>query len=635
MTFALEQLPWLMPAPANLLKRLGHISESEHDSAIASLRALATTALNANQLAAVARTASALKDRLDALTPLHPLRLGILGDTTTSFLPPAIAASGIRHGLDVSVAEAPFGQVMQEALSPASTIAQHRPDVVLLMIGLPTLGLDLEPVGDTGEAAVEKAVAHVMRLRDAIRKNTDAAVIIPTLPKPRDNLFGNLEVGLPGSLGWSIDCYNAALAAWIAGEPDHLLDLAGLANSVGLSSWHDEKLWHLAKVPFADRFVPLFSDHVARLLAAHVGLSRRALVVDLDNTLWGGVIGDDGLDGIVIGQGDPVGEAYLAFQETLRRLKQRGIVLSVCSKNDDALAREPFNLHPDMVLNEQDFAVFQANWTDKPSNLRAISDRLSLGLESFVFVDDNPVERAHVRETLPMVAVPEMPTDPALFAPTLLAAGYFETTVVSREDADRAEYYRANAQRAELLHDIGSTGEFLRSLDMTSQFQAADDLSIKRITQLVNKSNQFNLTTRRHDELALRRFSAASGHSLFAVRLSDKFGDNGVVSALHLEPNENSLDIETWVMSCRVLGRSLEEAILDVSVKIARAQGAHELRGHYLPTKRNALVKDLYERLGFESGTQDDAGTDWILKLDRYVEPSLPIRIEIDDRLLA
>lgn len=635
MTFTLEQLPWLVPAPTDILDRLRHIVESDQDSSIASLRTLATTALNTNQLSMVARTVTELKGKLESLSPLRPVRLAIIGETTTSFFPSAMVASGVRHGLDISVVEAPFNQVIQESISPNSTISQERPDVVLLMVGMQTLGLGQKPITEDGEAAVSEAISQITRLRDSIRQNTGATVIIPTIPKPRDSLFGNLEAGQPGSIAWSVDQYNSALGMWLSKEPDLLLDLAGLANNLGLSAWHDERLWHLAKVPFADRFIPIFGDHVARVLAAHAGLARRVLVLDLDNTLWGGVIGDDGLEGIIIGQGDPVGEAYTAFQATLRLLKERGIVLTACSKNEDSIAREPFRQHPDMLLKEKDFSVFQANWTDKPSNIKAIAEKLSLGLDALVFVDDNPVERAHVRETLPQVAVPELPSDPALFTPTLLAAGYFETTAISHEDAERANYYQANAQRAELLHEIGSTEDFLQSLDMTSQFRAADDLSIKRIAQLVNKSNQFNLTTQRHDEMALREFAETPGHSLLSARLRDKFGDNGIVSVIHLAPNKNSLEFETWVMSCRVLGRSLEEAVLEVAVRIARAQGAQDLRGFYLPTERNALVKGLYARLGFAPVSLDPVREEWSLRLEDYVEPSLPMQIEIYNGLVG
>ena len=297
-----------------------------------------------------------------------------------------------------------------------------------------------------------------------------------------------------------IDAVNRELAAYVLGSGDVLLDVAGLAETVGLANWHNQQLWNLGKFSFSDEWIPLYGDHVARCVAAIRGKSKKVLVLDLDNTVWGGVIGDDGLEGIKIAQGDARGEAHLAVQRLALDLRQRGIVLAVSSKNTDAVAREPFEKHPEMLLKLEHIAVFQANWNDKATNIQAIAEELSLGLDAMVFLDDNPVERGLVRRLLPQVAVPELPEDPSGYARTLAAAGYFEAVAFADEDLKRAGYYQDNARRAKLQTKVGGVDAYLASLDMTITFQPFDAIGRARIVQLINKSNQYNLTTRRYTD---------------------------------------------------------------------------------------------------------------------------------------
>ena len=547
-----------------------------------------------------------------------------------SLLPSAITAAGFRHGLDLEVFEAPYNQIVQEAHDPASATNRFNPDIVMVLSGPQTLGFHDRVVHSDAAAAVDAALGTVRSLRDCFSRHSRAICIWPNLPRNGFGVFGHMEAGLPGAPAWQTEHYNIALAQWLNTEADLLFDLAGLVAVVGTDRWRDEKLWRVAKLPFNTRCIPLFADHVARLIAAHSGMSRRALILDLDNTLWHGVIGDDGLEGINLDEGDPIGESYLEVQRMALRLKQRGVVLCVCSKNDSNIAREPFRHHPAMLLKEDDFAVFMANWTDKAHNVVSIAERLSLGLDSLVFVDDNPAERLRVREAHPGVAVPELPDDPALFASTLLAAGYFETTVLSAEDENRADFYKANAERAELQVEIGSTKDFLRSLQMTAWVGTPSDLSFRRVAQLVAKSNQFNLTTRRHDETRLRRFADDPNQELIQVRLEDRFGDNGIVAVLHLCKNVNVLEIETWVMSCRVLGRMLEDTIVEILTREAQDMGCDRLRGEYLATSRNGLVADLYKRLGFTEAGHAGESRLWELLLADYDAPVLPIMVKAD-----
>jgi FkbH-like protein len=343
---------------------------------------------------------------------------------------------------------------------------------------------------------------------------------------------------------------NDAIADDVRDSSDVLFDVASLAESVGLANWHSPREWNLAKLPFSSDFLPLYADHVCRLIASMNGKSRRCLVLDLDNTVWGGVIGDDGLAGIKLAQGDAEGEAFLELQRYALALRDRGVVLAVSSKNTDEIARSPFREHPEMLLREEHIAVFQANWSDKPTNITAIANELSLGLESFVFVDDNPFERELVRSRLPQVAVVELPEDPALYARTVAAAGYFELTKLSAEDLNRAKFYETNSRRAELQKSVGNLDEYLASLDMEIVFQPFDVVGRTRIAQLINKSNQYNLTTQRYSEGDVAAMEADQNVFTLQIRLIDRFGDNGMISVVICRGvGESVWTIDTWLMS--------------------------------------------------------------------------------------
>jgi HAD superfamily phosphatase (TIGR01681 family) len=291
---------------------------------------------------------------------------------------------------------------------------------------------------------VQDCLAYIRSVLESVRTKSGAQILVQNFAMPTESLAGSYEGRLPGTLTWLLNRLNSELDT-LASDNTFIVDIAGLAANVGLANWHDPTLWNIAKLPFAQKYLPIYADYICRILAARLGKSRRCLILDLDNTLWGGVIGDDGVDGILIGNGDATGEAHLHVQKIALELRGRGVVLAVSSKNEDATARQPFREHSDMLLKENHIAVFLANWSDKASNIREIAATLSLGLESMVFLDDNPAERLQVRRELPEVAVPELPTDPALYARTLIAAGYFEAVTFSDEDRQRATFYQDNA----------------------------------------------------------------------------------------------------------------------------------------------------------------------------------------------
>ncbi len=626
-----KNLSWLPRPPSDFAARCKALPGSKGDPG-RQARALATYSLNENQASRLGRTIAALLQSGRSLSPLVPFRLGILGNGTLDLIEPVLVATAARHGIALECIRGAYDQFLQDALAPGSDVNRSRPDAVL--IALDHRGLSIQPAPGNASAAaqvVDDAIDLLDTLRAAIRTNSGATCILQTLAPPPEGLFGSLDRTIPGTARNLVDALNHRIVETLRQSDDILLDVAGIAETVGLAEWHSPSLWNMAKLPFADAFVPLYADHVARLIAAMRGKSRRCLVLDLDNTVWGGVIGDDGVEGIKIAQGDPAGEAHLGVQQLALALRARGVVLAVSSKNTDSVARQPFIDHPDMLLKEEHIAVFQANWNDKATNIRAIATELALGLESLVFLDDNPVERGLIRQELPEVAVPELAEDPADYARTLAAAGYFESVRFSDEDRSRAEMYQGNARRLQLQKQIGDIDSYLRSLDMRIVFSRFDATTRARVSQLINKSNQFNLTTRRYSEAEVAEVEMDRDAMTLHAQLIDKFGDNGIICVIICRATAPATwSIDTWLMSCRVLGRGVEKMVLREILLQARASGIERLIGIYRPTDRNGMVQDHYANLGFSPiGDEPDGTTRWELAADTEVEPA-PMAVERD-----
>jgi FkbH-like protein len=612
------ELQWLLPAPKDFSDRLKALDNSPGPLG-SELQALAQHGLNLNQLTKLAKAIARANNDGKSFDPLVPFRLAVLSNSTIDLLVPALVASAARRGIALEVIQPSYDQVAQEALTPDSKVNSSKPDAVLFALDYRALPLKLSLGNSEASAAtVEGVIGYLKALRDGVKTNSNAVCIFQSFAPPVETLFGSLDRALPGSIRNLIDGINRELAEFVLGSGDVLLDVGGLAETVGLANWHDTQLWNMAKLSFSDEFIPLYADHVGRTVAAIRGKSGKVLILDLDNTVWGGVIGDDGLEGIKIAQGDATGEAHLAVQRIALDLRKRGIVLAVSSKNTDEVARAPFEQHPEMLLRLDHIAVFQANWNDKATNIQAIAEELSLGLDSMVFLDDNPVERGLVRKLLPQVAVPELPEDPSGYARTLAAGGYFEAVTLAAEDLKRAGFYQDNAKRASLQKQAGGVDAYLASLDMTITFQPFEGKGRARIVQLINKSNQYNLTTRRYTEPEILELECDPKAFTLQVRLTDIFGDNGMISVVICRPAGNETwEIDTWLMSCRVLGRKVEHMVLRKIVEHARAVGIHKLIGIYRPTERNKLVIDHYAKLGFNKVREEESGlTEWELLVE-------------------
>lgn len=618
-------MTWL-PIPSDFRRDLRAAREAPHSAArLESLVCLAEHRLGYLETLQLDRALG--EQATESIPGFSLLRLAILASSTVDHLAPAIRVAGLRRRLLINVHVGRYGQYRQEILDSASPLHKFDPHVVLLSLTAREFGSSV-PLTATAEEVHETTARSVDELRLLWRKareTLNATIIQQNLLNVADPVFGSYDRLVPSTPARVIARLNDQLAAAAASDSVLLLDIAGASERDGRDAWFDSGRWLHGKLEIAPQAAPWYGELLARIVAAQRGLSKKCLVVDLDNTLWGGVVGDDGIAGIVLGEGSAAGEAYLAVQRYAKQLKERGVILAVCSKNDPVIAQVVFRDHPEMILRRTDIAAFVANWDDKAGNLRAIAAQLNIGLDSLVFVDDNPVERARIREELPMVAVPELPEDPAHYARCLADAGYFEAVSFTTEDRQRTEQYAANTRRDELLESSGRVDNFLRRLEMSTLCGPFAAVDLPRVTQLINKTNQFNPTTRRYSTEEIERLASVPENVTLQFRLLDKFGDNGLVSAMILRPDADRpdvLEIESWVMSCRVFGRQLEFEAMNTAVAEARRRGARAFRADYIFTKQNAVIRDLYPSLGFTQVHEPEpvnGGTRWFLNLSGYV----------------
>ena len=562
--------------------------------------------------------------------PTKSVRLAMLSSSTVDHLLPGIRVGGLRRDLWITTYTHDYGQYMQELSNSTSDLYRFAPNVVWFALdGWHLLGEVDATISAGGaaravDAAIERCVFLWRRAKSAFACHIIQQTPLPVFPA----LMGHNEHRLPGSKKALLARITQRLREVSAEHDVDLIDTDMLVAKDGLDAWHDSRFWFKAKHEIRASAGPMYGDHVARLLAAQHGRSFKCLVLDLDNTLWGGVIGDDGLDGVVLGQGSPAGEAFVALQRYVWNLSQRGVILAVCSKNDEANAFLPFDRHPEMVLKRSDIACFVANWSDKASNIREIARRLNIGVDSLVFLDDNPFERNIVRRELPMVAVPELPEDPSGYVRCLAAAGYFEITTLTAEDLERSNQYQTNAQRDQIRASAIDLEGYLNELDMVLNWRPFDAIGRQRIVQLISKTNQFNLTTRRYSDTDVDLTMDDPRCMTLQVRLLDRFGDNGIISIIIGRMVETALQIETWLMSCRVLGRKVEVACLNLIMQEAARLGAATVVGEYRSTAKNGMVKEHYAKLGFVRIDPLAEGGDWWSHSVPDFEPTaVPMRI--------
>ena len=533
-------------------------------------------------------------------TNFKTIKIAVLGDSATQLIVQAIKGYGYEEQISFECFEADFDQIERQTLDTSSDLYKFDPEYVLIFQSTQKFISKFYLFNEQDRDHFSEMISNKTKeVCDTLNSKLSCKIIISNLPETDDNVFGNYFNNIKRSAGYQIREYNYKLMN-ICQEYKNLFinDMNMLQNRCGSSLVFDPKMYITSSMVYSIDFLPIAAKNTIDIINAISGSFNKCLILDLDNTLWGGIIGDDGIENIEIGDLG-IGKAFTEFQYWIKQLKQRGIILAVCSKNTEHVAKEPFEKHPEMVLKLDDFAVFVANWNTKVDNIKYIQSVLNIGFDSMVFCDDNPVEREIVKTYLPDVTVPELPEDPAEFLPYLCSLNLFETATYSHEDSERTKLYQQEAKRRDVQSEFHDEDDFLKSLEMVSVVQQFSPFSIPRVAQLTQRSNQFNLRTVRYDEEEIANIRKSREYLTLSFTLKDKFGDYGLISVLILKNEGNDLFIDTWIMSCRVLKRNMESFVLNNIVELAREKRYDSLVGEYLPTPKNEIVKDHYRDLGF------------------------------------
>jgi len=546
---------------------------------------------------------------------LKSVKVALLGDTATQLLNQALRGTGYDAGLDLQILEADFGQIERQVFDTASELYTYQPDIVIIFQSThKLLGKYNKLQPDQYSNLAEDQLQLINNIYTTITAALTTKVIIYNYPEIDDSVFGNYANKTEQAFLFQLRKLNYQLMVYATQNPDiYLCDISSIQNQVGKAFMFQPSVYVSTEMVINIDALPLIASRTIDIISALYSDFKKCLILDLDNTLWGGIIGDDGIENIQIGSLG-IGKAFTEFQYWIKKLKNRGIILAVCSKNTEAVAKEAFEKHPDMVLKLADIAAFKINWENKVDNIRQIQSVLNIGFDSMVFLDDNPFERNMVRESIPAITVPELPEDPANYLEYLYSLNLFETVSFSQEDATRTQQYQKEALRNTTQALYTNESDYLKSLNMLSAVHGFNKFNTPRVAQLSQRSNQYNLRTIRYTEGGIEMLINQPDYFSFAFTLEDRFGDNGLISFIILKKESPEiLFIDNWVMSCRVLKRGMEDFALNTIVMFAKQSGYTWLQGEYLPTAKNQLVKDHYQQLGFAP----DNGY-WLLNVNEY-----------------
>jgi FkbH-like protein len=528
------------------------------------------------------------------------VKVALLADSAIQFLSREIKKTAAAAGLELDLYEGPFGQIQPELLDPTSRASDA--DFVLILQsseGLFRRYCSCPPAQRAGFAA-EVADGLIKGASALLERKADARVIVSNFPELPDGIFGHYANKTEESFLYQVRQLNLNLTHWSRGESNgFILDFAALHTCYGSSYMTRPALWISSGIVISPDATPLVAGEVVKIISGQLGRANKCLICDLDNTLWGGVIGDDGLENIKIGNLG-IGRAFSELQLWVRELGRRGILLVVCSKNEEALAKEPFDRHPDMILRLSDFAAFVANWHPKPENIRRIQPLLDIGYDSMVFLDDEPAERLAVKMEFPMIQVPDLPKDPADRLSFLRAVNLFEASSFTPGDRERHRHYQAESQRESVRTSAASYAEYLEKLNLRIEVGPLDALMVPRVFQLSQRSNQFNLRTVRYSEAAVRAMLDDASRSVLVARMQDRFEDYGIISVAFLARQSEALFVENWITSCRAFGRGLEKVMFEAMIAAANRDQAKRIVGEYIPTAKNLVGKDVFSKLGFQ-----------------------------------
>ena len=550
---------------------------------------------------------------------LPAIKVALTGDTATQFLATAIRGTGAERGYQIDLFEAEYNQVERQFLDPSSELYQTDADFIVLFQSTHKLGEKHSLLSPSQqESLAEERLAFVA----SVCENPMLAskkIICLNYPEIEDTVFGSYATKVTSSFTYQVRKLNMGLMDLSQRYANlFICDIAGLQNKLGRDMMFAPNVYVSTEMVLSIDALPYVASRVMDIICAIKGQFKKCLILDLDNTVWGGVIGDDGLEGIQLGHGLGIGKAFTEFQMWVKKLKQRGVIICVASKNNEETAKEPFEKHPDMVLKLEDIAVFQANWETKVDNIRTIQRILNIGFDSMVFLDDNPFERNIVRENIPGITVPELPQDPGEYLEYLYSLNLFETASYSQADKDRTKQYQVEAQRVSLQKSFSNEADFLKSLDMTSVVSGFNKFNTPRVAQLSQRSNQFNLRTVRYTEADIEALGQNPDVIDLSFTLEDKFGDNGLIAVIIMKKqDEETLFIDTWFMSCRVLKRGMEDFTLNTMVEAAREKGYKRIIGEYLPTPKNKMVENHYPSLGFQK-LEGTPTAQYVLDVEQY-----------------
>ncbi len=552
-------------------------------------------------------------------TSLPTVRVALVGDTSTQMLATAIKGMGIIRNLHTELFEAEFNQVGRQLLDPTSDLYQFDADFIVLFQSTHKLAELHAQVSPEEQTRIAEERLDFVALVCANPALEGKKIICMNYPEIDDTVFGSYANRVPQSLTWQVRHLNTGLMDLSQEYPNlFVCDIAGLQSKLGRDFMFAPNVYTNTEMVLSVDALPYVASRIVDIVCAVKGQFKKCLILDLDNTVWGGVIGDDGLEGIQLGHGLGIGKAFTEFQMWVKKLKQRGIIICVASKNDEDTAKEPFEKHPDMVLKLDDIAVFQANWETKVDNIRTIQSILNIGFDSMVFLDDNPFERNMVRENIPGITVPELPENPEDYLEYLYSLNLFETASYSVADKDRTKQYQVEARRVTLSKTFTNETDFLKSLDMVCTVSGFTKFNTPRVAQLSQRSNQFNLRTVRYTETDITEMAENPDVIDICFSLEDKFGDNGLVAVVIMKPVDAvSLFVDTWFMSCRVLKRGLENFTLNTMVEKAKQAGYMRIVGEYLPTSKNKMVENHYDSLGFVR-IEGTVTSRYSLELDGY-----------------
>lgn len=554
-----------------------------------------------------------LKKDLSAL----PIRkVALLGDVATQFLSIALKGIGVEKNYNIELFEAEFNQVERQVMDPTSDLHQFGADYVIVFQSTHKL-LDKYSTMSSAEQVnlADDRLDFIRMLSTSVK----GRIIYYNYPEIEDTVFGSYANKVSSSFTYQLRKLNFELMN-IAQENANffICDIAALQNKFGRDAMFDSSIYVSTEMVLSLDALPYVASRTMDIICAIEGKIKKCLILDLDNTTWGGIVGDDGWENIQVGHGLGIGKAFTEFQHWVKQLKNRGIIIAVCSKNDEEKAKEPFEKNPEMVLKMDDIAVFVANWDNKADNIRIIQSILNIGFDSMVFLDDNPFERSMVRTHVPDITVPELPEDPGDYLEYLYSLNLFETASYSNADADRTLQYQVENKRVSLQKSFTNEADFLKSLDMVSEVKGFDSFNTLRVAQLSQRSNQFNLRTVRHTEAEIEALGGNDQYANFSFTLADKFGDNGLICVVILKKlDADTLFIDTWFMSCRVLKRGMEDFTLKTIVTYAKENGFKRILGEYLPTLKNKMVEDHYPKLGF-SKIEDTELSQFELDVDTY-----------------